>query len=344
MSFERFPATRYQGSKRKLLPWLHSVFAELDFDTCLDAFAGTSSVAYLLKTLGKSVTTNDYLECNRVVSRALVVNSGSRLAGATVDGILERKSGHRYDGFIRENFENVFFLDDENDWLDTVVQNIDELDAPFQRELALFALFQACLAKRPYNLFHRANLYMRTADVKRSFGNKATWDAPFESLFRQALEHANSAIFDSGRQHEALAGDCLLLPAGYDLVYLDPPYFNARGVGVDYLDFYHFLEGLCCYERWPSRIRRAYKHRPLERQAARFQCAVSMLRDLEELFAVHRHSTLVVSYRGDGVPGVEQIAEALRRLRRRRPRIASRPYQYALSRGARAEVLIVSEP
>jgi len=42
----------------------------------------------------------------------------------------------------------------------------------------------------------------------------------------------------------------LIFPAclnNYDLIYLDPPYLNSKGVGVDYSDFYNFLEGLCDY-------------------------------------------------------------------------------------------------
>jgi len=35
-----------------------------------------------------------------------------------------------------------------------------------------------------------------------------------------------------------------LIEGNYDLAYIDPPYISAQGVGVDYLEFYHFLEGL----------------------------------------------------------------------------------------------------
>ena len=56
----RFPDTRYMGSKRKLLPALHNIFNELNFDSALDAFSGTASVGYLLKMMGKKVHSNDY--------------------------------------------------------------------------------------------------------------------------------------------------------------------------------------------------------------------------------------------------------------------------------------------
>ena len=37
-----------------------------------------------------------------------------------------------------------------------------------KQALAYFALFQSCIIKRPYNLFHRKNLYVRTKEMKRS--------------------------------------------------------------------------------------------------------------------------------------------------------------------------------
>src|SRR5436190_1005514 len=83
-------------------------------------------------------------------------------------------------------------------------------------------------AHRPFNLFHRANLSMRTKEVSRSFGNKTTWERPFETHFRQAAHVANLAVFEDQRQHRALSQDALTCEATAELVYLDPPYANAR--------------------------------------------------------------------------------------------------------------------
>ena len=42
-TWERFPQTRYLGSKRKLLPLLERIFRSLEFETALDPFSGTAS-------------------------------------------------------------------------------------------------------------------------------------------------------------------------------------------------------------------------------------------------------------------------------------------------------------
>jgi D12 class N6 adenine-specific DNA methyltransferase len=38
-----YPKFRYMGSKTKLLPWIHSVLATLDFDSFWDPFVGGGS-------------------------------------------------------------------------------------------------------------------------------------------------------------------------------------------------------------------------------------------------------------------------------------------------------------
>jgi hypothetical protein len=45
----KFPTTRYQGSKRKILPWISDCIKDIEFDTVLDAFGGSGMVSYLLK-------------------------------------------------------------------------------------------------------------------------------------------------------------------------------------------------------------------------------------------------------------------------------------------------------
>ncbi len=56
-----YPEFRYMGSKKRLLPWIHSVFAELEFDAALDPFSASGCVAYLLKAMGNRVIARDFL-------------------------------------------------------------------------------------------------------------------------------------------------------------------------------------------------------------------------------------------------------------------------------------------
>jgi adenine-specific DNA methylase len=342
--WEAFPATRYLGSKRKLLGVLHEVFSRLEFETALDPFCGTGSVAYLLKTMGKSVTASDALLFNTTSARALVENDEVQLGCLAQSLVAGLPFEHGESGFIEQEFDGLFFEADENRFLDGILPRIHQLDE-MKKALALHALGQACLAKRPYNLFHRANLAMRRRDVGRSFGNKATWDKPFSLHFASFATQADAAVMRGRAQCRAMNADVFEIePGGFDLVYLDPPYVSAAGVGVDYLDYYHFLEGLCSPSDWGKRLLHRYRHKPL---AGRGNSPWSDSRRIEEAVAemLSRFcaSILVISYRSDGIPSLEHIETALRRLGKVVEVIDLGQYTYALSRNRRSrEALLVA--
>lgn len=337
-----FPTTRYQGSKRRLADWIWDSVQHLDFHSVLDAFGGTGAVAYRFKQAGKRVTYNDLLAFNYTIGLALIENSTARLSDDDLALILRRDPGYAYRSFIADTFGDIYFTPDEDAWLDTVVQNINRhLADPCQRALALFALYQSCLVKRPYNLFHRRNLYVRLADVERSFGNKATWDTPFEEHFRKFVEEANAAVFDNRQPNRALNQDVMTLAPDYDLVYLDPPYISRNGVGVDYLDFYHFLEGLTDYDNWHTRIDHRSKHRCMIRQPSPWTDKDRIHQGFADLLEHFRSSIPVVSYRSDGIPTREELSEMLKRHKSTVVQ-AALPQQYALSiiRGSHELLLI----
>jgi hypothetical protein len=94
--------------------------------------------------------------------------------------------------FITDTFYKIYFKNDENIWLDKIINNIEELHKlytgstlNYKKAIAYNALFQSCLTKRPYNLFHRKNLNMRTRNVPRNFGNKTTWETSFSKQFNK---------------------------------------------------------------------------------------------------------------------------------------------------------------
>ncbi|MBI5559657.1 MAG: DNA adenine methylase, partial [Deltaproteobacteria bacterium] len=156
-----FPSTRFQGSKLKIVDWIWDAIENLDFDTALDTFGGTGCVAYMLKKKGKKVTYNDILKFNRYIGLALIENDNVKLTEQDVDFLLSRHRKIEYPTFVYDTFKDIYFTDDENQWLDMATTNINLLDDIYKKALAYFALFQACISKRPFNLFHRKNLYIR---------------------------------------------------------------------------------------------------------------------------------------------------------------------------------------
>ncbi len=341
-----FPSTRFQGSKYKITNWIWENVKDLEFNTVLDAFGGTGSVSHLFKNKGKQVTYNDILKFNFTIGKALIENNHEQLSKEEVDFIITKHNQLNYPTFIQDTFHNVFYLDEENQWLDYVVTNIKKLDNEYKQAIAWFALFQACIIKRPYNLFHRANLYVRTADVKRGFGNKTTWDKPFEEHFINFVKEANKAVFSNGTSCKSISYNALDVPnvEKYDLVYIDTPYISAKGVGTDYLDFYHFLEGMLDYDQWKERILEKYKHLPIEgRGTNEWTKKNKIYNAFDELFNKYSNSTLVVSYRSDGIPSEKEIIELLKKYKNNVIEVHSKDYQYALAHKKSSEILFIAK-
>ena len=99
---KKAPSTRYQGSKRSILPWLYETFRKLEFNTVLDGFGGTATVSYLFKLMGKKVTFNDQLFSNYMAGIALIENQ--RIVLDDDVGFILNKNGFDYPSFIADTF------------------------------------------------------------------------------------------------------------------------------------------------------------------------------------------------------------------------------------------------
>jgi len=337
-----FPTTRYQGSKAKLVEWIWEQMADLRFQSGLDAFGGTGAVAYRLKRAGKQVTYNDLLRFNYYIGLALIENKQVRLSPEETDWLLERHFDITYPTVVQDNFPDIYFTGEENAWIDQTITNIRHLTDQYKFSLAFFALCQACIIKRPYNLFHRKNVYIRFAEVERSFGNKATWDRPFDEWFRVFVHEANRAVFDNGQTNRALNFDAVQVPGEYDLVYIDTPYISKRGVSVDYLAFYHFLEGLTMYDEWDKNIEYGSKHRRLRPRPNEWTDKNQIRAAFDRLFKHYRKSIIVVSYRSDGIPSESELVFLLQQYKRNVRVEHFGQYKYVLSTNNKSgEILLI---
>jgi adenine-specific DNA methylase len=337
-----FPSTRYQGSKSKLINWIKYYTQNLNYDSVLDAFGGTGCVAHMYKQLGKSVYYNDILRFNYYIGVALIENKSIILDEKDLLFIIKKDPNIIYPYFISNNFKDIYFTDNENKWLDVVVTNIRRMSNKYKQALAYYALFQACIIKRPYNLFHRKNLYIRLADVKRGFGNKITWDTSFEDHFRKFVDEGNSAIFDNGKKNMAFNCDIFDLDIEADLVYIDTPYISSKGIGVNYFDFYHFLEGIVVYDQWENMIDEKSKHKKIKNGKNEWCNKGEIHQAFERLFNKYKDSILVVSYRDDGTPSINELINMMGK-HKRSIEVKKFDYKYVLSNGNSKEALIIAK-
>ena len=180
-------------------------------------------------------------------------------------------------------------------------------------------------------------------DVKRSFGNKKTWDTPFEVHFRKFVKEANDAVFDGYNKCVSINKDVFDIDANYDLVYIDTPYINENGVGVDYADFYHFLNGLCNYDNWNGQIDYKSKHLRLLRKPNVWNEKNNIYRAFEKLFEKFSDSVLVISYRSNGIPTIEELTTLLVEMGKDVKIYQSNEMKYVLSSKVSNEILIVAK-
>lgn len=340
IKLSEFPSTRYQGSKRKILPWIHSVVKDLEFETVLDAFGGSSSVSYLFKKMNKSVTFNDNLTFNYHIGKALIENKKVLLTEEDIADLTKRHSYVEYEKFIQETFEDSYYLNSENAWLDKVVCNINQMNhyrgnvLDYKKSLAYYALFQSSLIKRPFNLFHRKNLYIRTSDVKRNFGNKSTWEGSFLNYLRKFAKEANSLVFDSGKECISLNESAFdISPEGYDLVYLDPPYLRNKvtNESSNYFKCYHFLEGIVNYDDWHSMIDYDTINKRLKASENINDFDLKTIhKTYEQLIYHYRKSTIVLSYKKGGAPSIEYLFKLMKKIKGN-AFTRSKHYYYALN-------------
>jgi adenine-specific DNA methylase len=127
-----------------------------------------------------------------------------------------------------------------------------------------------------------------------------------------------------------------------DLVYFDTPYISSKGVGTDYLDFYHFLEGVADYSNWGEKINPNYKHIPIK-YSRKTPWTDKEKIDLEfaKLIRKYQNSKIVISYRQDGIPTIEMLHNILAEYKNDVYEIYSRDYKYVLSNSATKEVLLI---
>lgn len=324
-----FPRLRYMGSKYKLVPHLAALFHELGGRTALDAFSGSGVVSYTLKSLGYTVTSNDFLAFPSVIAHATVANQREMLTAEDIDRITGPAADDR--DFIQRTFDGLYFTAEDREFLDSAWSHIESLGG-FKRSLAIAALVLAAARKQPRGVFTFTNL--RYDDGRRDL------HLPLRQHFAETAEAYSSVVFE-GAEARALQGDVLELErGGVDVVYLDPPYAPPRDDNC-YIKRYHFLEGLAVY--WEGlTILEQTKTKKLEKRYTPFSYKHTIAGALRETFERFADSVIVLSYSSNAVPDAVTI-EMLMRSVKKDVRVISIDHRYHFGTHAQAQRRSVDE-
>jgi DNA adenine methylase/adenine-specific DNA-methyltransferase len=329
-----YPRLRFMGSKYRLLPWIHGVLSGLDFETVLDAFSGSGSVAYLLKAMGKRVTANDLLHFTTTIARATVENDDVTADGVFAEKLLQ-KPGGKWPRFIEETYGGIFFTRDDLQFLDLVSANIGRLRNPHRQALAMAALLRSCVKRQPRGVFTIAG------DLRHYNDGRRDLSLSVRDHFVEQLAVYSRCVFANGKRHEVLRGDVFALNGRkFDLVYLDPPYV-PRADDNCYVKRYHFLEGLSRY--WKDMpVLANTKVRKISKVFTPFSYRRTAVEAFDRLFAQFRSSTVVLSYSSNGFPDLDVLVRLLRAYKKHVD-VHRRPHTYHFGTHSKVRRASVSE-
>lgn len=313
-----FPELRYMGSKRRLLPWIHSVLETLDFETALDPFSGSNSVAYLLKAMDRRAVATDFLNLSAMIGKALIENNSVHLDGPAMKTLLAKPSNTHH--FIEDTFSGVFYTKADLRFLDRVSGNLRQLDNPYHQALAMAALIRSCVKRQPRGVFTISGDLSKYDDGRRDLR------LSIEEHFFEQAEAFNEAVFTNGRRNRAGRKDVFKVGTrGVDLVYLDPPYV-PRADDNCYIKRYHFLEGLSCY--WQGLdIDYSTKVRKIPKRFTPFSYRRQAVEAFEELFQRFAKQKIVLSYSSNGYPDLDILTDLLRQTKKD-VRVFTREHRY----------------
>ncbi|MES3021091.1 MAG: DNA adenine methylase [Pseudomonadota bacterium] len=337
-----FPSTRFYGSKRKQSPWLEEELRRLTGSNALDAFGGTGAVSHLLAKLGWKTTYNDIFEFNTISARAIFSNSINSLSRYDLSKFLEQVVP--VEGFISRTYEGIYFKSDENRWLDGFMNSLNG-ESSERRDLLLHFLFQACLKKRPFNLFHRSNLKLRTSNIPVQFGNRTTWSKSFATHIFETYEELKTTHFVNRSLIQVNSAICAKkISEKYDLIYIDPPYFKHSKRNTDtYLQRYHFLEGLARFTEWPSIIDYASSQKIIKGPYRdEWTNKFDMISNLRTMIQSHQNTKFVLSYVSGEAPTEDELFNLFKE-NFDRVRLSRRSFNKALSKKESFEILIIGQ-
>lgn len=292
---QKFPSTRYMGSKNKILPQIRDVISNFKCETVADIFSGSGVVSYMLKSEGKQVFSNDYMALGALYSKALIENNSTTLDIDKAHSLLLPTNLN--DKFVQNTFADLYFSDLENILIDNIRANISTIKNPYERAIALYALTRACFKKRPRGIF--------TYVGHRYDDGRKDLQLSFEEQFIDAVKTINKAVFDNGKDNKSRRGDAMTFRNNTDLVYMDPPYYSPYSDN-EYVRRYHFVEGIAC--NWQGvEIQWDTKTKKFKNYPTPFSTKNGAYSAFDKLFRKFKDSIIVVSYSSNSLPTIDEM-------------------------------------
>jgi adenine-specific DNA methylase len=308
----QFPEPQYLGAKHTHLSWINQ-FVPKGISTVLDAFSGSQSVSFLFKQLGFQTTTNDFLNFNNQIGKALIENKSYKLDDTDLAILFQQSPNKNNFNLMESTFTNVFFEKEEALFLDNFRANIPLLINPYKQAMS-FAVINRCMTRKiTMGHFGHTQALIYANNPERIKRNRSLI-RPIKELFLELLPNYNNAVFDNGKDNKSFNKNILdLLPQlpDIDLAYFDPPYCDSH---ADYQGFYHLLETYTEYWKDKQFVNGIKRYDP--QRYSGFDKKRDVISSFEKLFELASNIPYwLISYNNRSYPGIEEFEKIILKFR-----------------------------
>lgn len=319
----------YIGNKRKLTPLIRRAIALTGVreGVFYDAFAGSTVVSRLAKTLGYKVIANDWEPYSYFLSAASIENNRPpefRALGGMENAIKSLNDLVPTPGYIAAHYcpqddehydcetERMFYTQENGRRIDTIRDQIAEW-----RDEGLIGKDEEAVLLAP--LIFQAAYCSNTSGVFKGFhrgwggATKTAW-----YRIRSTLTLSPPFLWDNGQDNEVYREDAnkLLDRVTSDIAYLDPPY-NQHQYGANY----HLLNTVALWDKPPISPRFETRSKGNGKAAIRqdwvthrrspYCYKASATNSFRELVNGIRAGFILVSYSTDGLIPFDDLLEIL---------------------------------
>lgn len=326
-----FPEPQYLGAKYVHRDWIVNYVPD-DTKVALDAFGGSQSIAYMFKQLGIRTLTNDFLEFNNEIGKALIENPDVKLSKEDLSILFSDNSDPSEFNLMETLYSDLFFTREEAAFVDSFRSNTDKLDCQYKRALAFTIMCRSMTRKVTMGHFAHTQALVYAANPARVKRNRSLI-RPLKDIFMELLPKYNAAVFNNHQENKSYNENILdLLPKlrGVDLVYFDPPYCNSH---ADYQSFYHLLETFVVYWKDKQFVNRIKRYEP--KRYSGFDKNSEAIDNLSLMFDRARHiPTWLVSYNDRSFPDIDTMVRLIEPFRN----VSVERKMYANGRGGKGSV------
>lgn len=332
----KFPEPQYLGAKYNLLPWINK-YIPSGISTALDAFSGSQSVGYFFKQLGFKVISNDFLNFNNQIGKALIENKQQKLSHDDVITLFSESPRKNEFTLMGDIFTGVFFKKEDADFIDNFRANISQLSNPYKQALAIAIMNRSLTRKITMGHFAHTQALVYANNPERVKRNRSL-ARPIKDIFLDLLPLYNQAVFDNGNDNVSYNENIVdLLPQlrNVDLVYFDPPYCDSHS---DYQGFYHLLETYTEYWKDKQFVNGTKRYEP--QRYSGFEKKNEIIKSFEKLFKLSDAIPYwIVSYNDRSYPSIDTMVSLIEPYRK----VSVERKAYKNSRGGKGSVAGSSE-